>query len=163
MFQSSVICICFGLQHRTRSEAVAFFTQSHEVVISENIITWILDGRSLEQVCVCGHCFFLLWKCMFCISDRLVLGVLGLLYLLIWMRHLRSLVGTCGDGLGDCHINYGLFDIGSHYISVFFKVCVIVLCDWCFFTVCVPKGVLMCWVSVFWPHCHPLWQVWEVV
>lgn len=62
MFQSSVICICFGLQRRTRSEAVAFSTQSHEVVISENIITWKLDGRSLEQVCVCGNCILFTMK-----------------------------------------------------------------------------------------------------
>lgn len=31
------------------------------------------------------------------------------------------LVDTCGDGLGDRHIIDGLFDIGSHYISVFLK------------------------------------------
>ncbi len=167
MFQSSVIVFVLDSSTGHVLKLWLFSTQSHEVVISENIITWILEGRSLEQ----GVCLWALYPFYYeniCFTfliprDRLVLGVSGLLYLLIWMGHLRSLVGTCGGGLSDCHIIDGLFDTGSHCISVFLKVCMIVLCGCHFFTVCVHKAVLRCWVSIFWPHCHPLWQVWEVV
>ncbi len=41
--------------------------------------------------------------------------------------HPWLLVGTCGDGLGDCHIISALLDVSSHSFSVLLKVCVVVV------------------------------------